>query len=217
MSPEEMAKAMGDDAPTCSLNDGHASNTTSATSPEENTSCPLPIESPPPPPPPESSIIYHLCQKSNWDTAVNANQPYFPPTFLADGKFTRASLRKDDLISTANTFYKDVQGDWIVLEIDCQLLYSLGIIILVKEAPESTQTQPVSCLQVFGGISTSLSGLIIQICDMERSPVTGTFLSIRINLMDYKHACGKPLRSKEQAKPSQKGKFRLFQRKTKGT
>ena len=37
--------------------------------------------------------IYHLCQESKWLAAVSAGEPYFPPTFVEDGRFTRASTR----------------------------------------------------------------------------------------------------------------------------
>ena len=69
-------------------------------------------------------------------------------------------------MSAANEFYKDVQGEWIVLELDCKILYSLGIPILAQDAPESKkdpEKQPVKCLQVFGGLSTTLPGLVKKI------------------------------------------------------
>jgi hypothetical protein len=142
------------------------------------TACPLPPSSAPPPPPPDAESIYHLCQKSKWREAKARQEPYFPPTFVADGKFTRASVNKEDLVSTANTYYRESDGDWIVLEINCKMLYGLGIAILAQEeAPESTPKQPVKCLQVFGGISTTLPGLITNVYKMKRVP-SGTFISI---------------------------------------
>mmetsp|Transcript_128061 Transcript_128061/g.190823 ORF Transcript_128061/g.190823 Transcript_128061/m.190823 type:complete len:258 (+) Transcript_128061:51-824(+) len=150
--------------------------------PSGNTACPLPSDATPPPPPPDVDYIYHLCQKSKWMEAKARKQPYFPPTYIADGKFTRMTVHKDDLVSTANEYYKAVPGSWIVLEIDCATLYSFGIAILAQDAPESSkkgqeEKQPVKCLQVYGGISTSLPGLVANVYRMKRDE-DGTFLSI---------------------------------------
>lgn len=143
-----------------------------------DTSCLLPANSAPPPPPPDVDSIFHLCQMSKWDEAVHKREPYFPPTYMSDGKFTRATVHNKDLVSAANQYCKDTPGNWIVVEIDCKLLFSLGIPILAQEAPESTVKQPVKCLQVFGGISTTLPGLIKQTYQMKRDK-DGTFLKVR--------------------------------------
>jgi hypothetical protein len=217
---EEMKATMGVDAPACSIGSRppSANNTggdTTASTDDKvssgNTACPLPPSSLPPPPPPDAGSLY---QKSIWEKAVKAKEPYFPPTFMADGKFTRASLYKADLVSTANTFYKDVTGAWIVLEIDCKTLFGLGIPILAQDAPESTEDDLVKCLQVFGGISTTHPGLITKTYDMERSAISGKFLTI----LAIKKEQRKPTPPEkiappppEQAKKS-KGKFRVFKK-----
>ena len=108
---------------------------------------------------------------------MRESQPYFPPTYMSDGKFTRATVFKEDIVSTANEYYKDTDGDCIVLEIDCKTLYSLGIPILAQDAPESTPKNPVKCLQVFGGLSTTLPGLVKKIYKMQRLS-DGTFLKV---------------------------------------
>ena len=151
---------------------------TAPTTTSDNTACPLPADGLPPPPPPNVDYIYHLCQRSKWEEAVHAKLPYFPPTYMKDGKFTRASVRKEDIVGVANIFYKHTPGKWIVLEIDCKLLYSLGIPILAQEAPESKLTgQPVKCLQIFGGISTTLP-LIHKIYPVFRKSSTGEFVKL---------------------------------------
>jgi len=142
-----------------------------------STACPLPSDSLPPPPPPDSEFIYHMCLKSKWEEAKSKKEPYFPPTFLADGKFTRATVFKADLVATANEYYQETSGEWIVLELNCQRLYGLGIPILAQLAPESTPDQPVKCLQVFGGISTSIPGLVHKIYPMQRS-ANGKFVRL---------------------------------------
>lgn len=186
---------LGDNAPACSINNKPSAGKTACSvesqataspkeAPEEkkpnasgNTACSLPADSPPPPPPPDVEYIYHLCQDSNWKEALRTKQPYFPPTYMKDGKFTRATVYKSDLVSTANEFYKDTPGDWIVLEISCKMLFGLGIPIMAQEAPESTPKQPVKCLKVFGGITTTFPGLIVKTYKMKRSN-DGTFLQI---------------------------------------
>ena len=152
--------------------------TTKTTSGGDNTACLLPADSPPPPPPPDVASIFHLCQKSLWDEAVRQHQPYFPPTYMKDGKFTRATVHKKDLVSAANQYYQNTPGEWMVIEIDCTMLFGLGIPILAQDAPESTsKQQPVKCLQVFGGISTTLPGLIKQTYKMKRR-TDGSFVKV---------------------------------------
>jgi hypothetical protein len=178
--------------------------------PSGNTACPLPADSAPPPPPPDVDSIFHLCQKSKWEEAVRDSQPYFPPTYMSDGKFTRATVFKRDIVSTANEYYKDVKGEWIVLEIDCKTLFSLGIPILAQDvAPESTSKQPVKCLQVFGGLSTTLPGLVKKIYKIRRSSSDGTFLKV----VDPPKPTPKEEEKKEEA-PA-KEKTRRFWSKTK--
>ena len=219
MTPEEMAESGLIDAPACSISNKPASTVPNEpAAPEESapsgtTSCPLPPTSAPPPPPPEAKSIYHLCQKSKWEEAKASGEPYFPPTFIADGKFTRATVNKSDLVSTANLFYKDAPGMWIVLEIDCKTLYALGIAILAQEAPESTKDEPVKCLQLFGGISTTLPGLISNIYEMKRDNSSGEFLAVK----DAPPIVNKKVNEKvgkkqpaEQAKPKKSGMKRFF-------
>lgn len=174
-----------DSAPSCSINaareattNAAETSTTTSNTASGVTACPLPPSSPPPPPPPDVVFIFHLCQKSKWQEAKARKQPYFPPTFISDGKFTRASVNKDDLVSTANLYYKDAPGDWVVLEINCMTLFSLGILILAQDGPESTPKEIVKCLQVFGGISTTLPGLTTNVYGMKRNSSSGEFLEI---------------------------------------
>lgn len=120
---------------------------------------------------------------------------------MTDGKFTRATVFKKDIVSTANEYYKEVMGEWIVLEIDCKTLYSLGIPILAQDAPESTPKQPVKCLKVFGGLSTTLPGLVKEIYKMRRS-TDGTFLKV----MDPPKPTPKEEEKKEEAPSKEKAR-----------
>lgn len=175
------------------------------------TACPLPSANDknnniisPPPPPEEYESIYHLCRKQDWETCRrddhNNHKPYFPRTFLQDGRFTRASLYLEDMVDVANEYYQDesvspATEEWIVLEIDPQFLYyGLGIPILADVvAPESYKYQSnggsnskgggavIKCLQIFGGLSTHpliLTKLIKSVYPMKRRAVDGKFVGM---------------------------------------
>ena len=148
------------------------------------------------PPCPETltgvEVIYHMCQKSLWQKAVQDEAAYFPPSFHKDGKFTRASVHKEGLIDTANQFYKDTEGEWICLEINLKLLLNMGIVVLPQEeagseTKEGESSDDVQCLQVYSGITTIVPGLIKKIYPMKRGGC-GTFLSL-----------GKPVGFKKQS------------------
>jgi len=182
--------------------DGNGSDVDNSISPSlsphidtPSSSCPLPLSSLPPAPPPSVEYIYHLCEKEDWDNAKKKSLPYFPPTFLLDGKLTRASMYKNDneLLAIANTYYKtksEPSTKWIILEINCNQLYSLGIPILVAKTIQPTQQEKEkdvenhdnknenACLQIHGGISTTMPGLINKIYHIKRNFVDGTFLEI---------------------------------------
>jgi uncharacterized protein (DUF952 family) len=132
-----------------------------------------------------SDVLYHMCQKSLWEEAVQSGNAYFPPTFDADG-FTHATAVPQRLIDTANHFYTDTKGDWICLELSRSALEILGIKTKDEEAlpvgeksvsNEWTQKKWV-CPHVYGGIPT-MDGLnvVTKVYDMVRSE-DGKFLSI---------------------------------------
>ncbi|OEU09759.1 hypothetical protein FRACYDRAFT_248016 [Fragilariopsis cylindrus CCMP1102] len=175
------------------------------------------------PPPKEYKSIYHLCRSNDWNDCLDHNstndleeeveeeqternyKPYFSRTFLKDGKFIRASLHKNDMITVANEYYKDcspANEKWIILEINPHYLYyNMGIPILANvTAPESysknsskrnngnntntntnTNTKPeIKCLQIFGGLSTNpitLSKLITNIYPIHRQSTISTSTS----------------------------------------
>jgi hypothetical protein len=161
------------------------------------------------PPPKEYKSIYHLCRYNDWndclDTSVSTNnleekvedgqkeqrnyKPYFSRTFLKDGKFIRASLHKNEMITVANEYYWKTSPPtekWIILEINPHFLYyNMGIPILANvTAPESKNSrnnanaQPeIKCLQIFGGLSTNpitLSKLITNIYPIHRQSTIST-------------------------------------------
>ena len=149
------------------------------------------------PPPVEYPAIYHLCRKQDWDEAVTNQSPYFSRTFVTDGRFLRASLRLESIIDVANWYYYDAAHQqksppdeaWIVLEINPHCLYyTMGIPILADvRAPASHTGGPLpaaeltTCLQIFGGLSTTpttLPALIPHIYPLQRTCVDGKFVSL---------------------------------------
>lgn len=110
--------------------------------------------------------IFHLCQKRLWEQALNTRQPYYPPTFWKDGRFTRASCDRDSLPMTANHYYQGVSGDWLCLELDPVQLRQLGIPIAVHREQQQqrfgNRNGPVQCLKVFGGIPTMIDNKIVM-------------------------------------------------------
>jgi hypothetical protein len=115
-----------------------------------------------------SSPIYHLCQKTHWETALSKEEPYFPPSFWQDGRFTRASCEIISLPQAANHYYQQIAGDWLCLEINPVTLLEMGIPIVAQRAPESTSSDPVECLKVYAGIPTVVKNVVIEVYKMQR-------------------------------------------------
>jgi len=168
-----------DDASESEEGNNSSANTAPTTSKQTTKACPLEPTEDPPAPPKDHQHVYHLCRKDDWETSKTNQTPYFPRTFLKDGKFTRASLYLDDIADVANEYYwktSPPSQDWIVLELDVQFLFhGLGIPVLVAPAPEAEE---VSCLQIFGGISThptTIDSLVHGVYSMKRRPEDGKF------------------------------------------
>lgn len=122
--------------------------------------------------------VYHLCQRDNWLKAIDSKEAYFPPTFWSDGRFTRGSCARNTLLHTANTYYKSVAGDWLCLELDPAVLRRLGIPIAVHRAPEAAADgQPAQCLKLYGGISVTTLGLVLESYALQRG-ADGSFLAM---------------------------------------
>lgn len=105
----------------------------------------------------EPEILYHMCQRSLWDSAKASGEAYFPPTFEKDG-FTHATAVPSRLISTANHFYQDVTGEWVCLRFRRSALRRLGIITKDEQAMpvgDKASNQAWTtwvCPHVFGGL-----------------------------------------------------------------
>ena len=140
--------------------------------------------------------MYHLCVKEDWETAVKSGRAYFPPTFDQDKRKTHASMHAEKLLDTANFFYKSsspASTEWICIELDPQcLLETLGVVTLV-ESPEAvgdqaapTATETIRYPHIYGGIATSVAGVVTNTFPMTRDPDDGTFLTIP-GLLPVKH------------------------------
>lgn len=130
----------------------------------------------------DQEVLYHMCQKDLWEEAVTAKKAYFPPSFAKDGMFTHATAVPERLIQTANHFYTDVEGDWICLELSRSGLLKIGIDTVFEEAKPVgdtgvSDTWDWICPHIYGGIPTTLDGIIYKTYPMERQ-ADGTFVSI---------------------------------------
>jgi len=131
--------------------------------------------------------MYHLCVKDEWQAAVDSKKAYFPPTFEQDKRKTHASMHSDKLVGTANFFYKasnPASVEWVCIELDPKcLLERVGIVTLV-ESPEpvgdhaAETTTTIRYPHIYGGIPTSVVGVVIKTYPMTRDPQDGTFLTI---------------------------------------
>ena len=130
-----------------------------------------------------SDNLYHMCQKSLWDAALASGKAYFPPTFATDGNFTHATAVPARLLETANHFYTGVPGDWICLEMSKRSLENVGIVTVFEEPKPVGETNVGEawsewrCPHIFGGIPSSLPGVVKRTYPMKRDD-KGNFLFI---------------------------------------
>lgn len=133
-----------------------------------------------------NGTLYHMCEKSEWKAAVDADAAYFPPTFQQDGGFTHATFVPETLIGTANHFYTSSKDDWICLKLCSAKTFKdkCGIFTIFEEAKSvgTIQVKDESKGDVFphiyGGIPVSIPGIVVEIYHMKRDPSNGRFLSI---------------------------------------
>ena len=132
--------------------------------------------------------MYHMCIKAQWEEVSKAGMAYFPQTYQEDRRKTHASMHAEKLLATANHFYMSsspVEEEWICIEVDPScLLNKAGISTLVEE-PEAvggtsaeSVTSTIRYPHIYGGIPTSINGVVTNIFPMTRSPSDGRFLDI---------------------------------------
>jgi len=127
-------------------------------------------------------VLYHMCQKTLWDAQVASGAAYYPQTFQKDGMFTHATAVPGRLIDTGNHFYTAIKGEWICLELSRSALNKIGIQTVFEEAKpvgntEAGESWDWICPHIFGGIPTSVEGVVTNIFEIKRDE-TGKFLSI---------------------------------------
>jgi mannose-6-phosphate isomerase-like protein (cupin superfamily) len=115
---------------------------------------------------PHPETLYHMCQLSMWEDAKSKGTAYFPPTFEADG-FTHATAVPARLITTANHFYQDVEGEWVCLRFARSALRRHGIIVRDEEAmPVGDKSVGMDwanwiCPHVVGGIPPAVVDAVL--------------------------------------------------------
>ena len=131
----------------------------------------------------EGRPIYHMCIQTQWEAAKSSKSAYFPPTYEADGNMTHASMHKENLLDTANHFCKTIPGDWIVLEIDPDILLKICGITTLVEAPapvgntEAEATSTILYPHIYGGIPTTVPNLVVKEYVMRREE-NGSFVGV---------------------------------------
>mmetsp|Transcript_2804 Transcript_2804/g.3728 ORF Transcript_2804/g.3728 Transcript_2804/m.3728 type:complete len:295 (-) Transcript_2804:52-936(-) len=135
----------------------------------------------------DRDVLYHMCQKSLWESAVAAGTAYFPPTFDVDGGFTHATAVPRRLIDTANHFYTQTEGEWICLQLSRSALATIGIKTKDEEALPVGQKSVSDdwnemkwvCPHIYGGLSTKPElNVLTKVYEMVRDD-DGKFLSIK--------------------------------------
>lgn len=127
--------------------------------------------------------IYHMCSKASWDTAVNNNEAYFPPTFGADG-FIHATAVPSKLMDVGNHFYRSTTAAWVCLELSRSVLEKkCGILTKFEEAMPVGETktnenwEAMLFPHIYGGIPTCVEGVVSSIFAIKRGD-DGSFLEI---------------------------------------
>lgn len=107
-------------------------------------------------------VLYHMTSKKLWEECVALDHAYYPPTFEFDGNYTHATAVASRLITTANHFYQDDEGDWVCLEFSRTALKRCGIIVKDEE-PLPVGDKAIGedwkewvCPHVYGGIPPSV-------------------------------------------------------------
>eukprot|EP00306_Pavlova_sp_CCMP459_P010416 CAMPEP_0185191958 /NCGR_PEP_ID=MMETSP1140-20130426/17678_1 /TAXON_ID=298111 /ORGANISM="Pavlova sp., Strain CCMP459" /LENGTH=303 /DNA_ID=CAMNT_0027758685 /DNA_START=20 /DNA_END=931 /DNA_ORIENTATION=+ len=107
-------------------------------------------------------VLYHMTTKAAWDAAKEAKTAYYPPTFEVDGYYTHATGVPSRLITTANHFYQDVEGEWICVAFTRTALREAGIYVRDEQAlpvgdkAVSEEWSQWVCPHVIGGIPPSV-------------------------------------------------------------
>jgi len=103
-------------------------------------------------------MLYHMTTKAQWEAAKASGSAYYPPTFEVDGFYTHATGVPARLLTTANHFYQDVEGEWTCLAFTRTDLKRCGIHVRDEQAlpvgdkPVGANWSNWICPHVIGGI-----------------------------------------------------------------
>lgn len=124
--------------------------------------------------------VYHLVQTKLWEEAVTSGKTYYPPTYEVDG-FTHGTSNPEKLLSVANHFYPDVEGDWYCLRMTVASLKATGVETVFEGTAPVGDIQPDFAgsddelfPHIHGGIE---SAAVLEVHKIHRSN-EGTFLGI---------------------------------------
>ncbi len=124
--------------------------------------------------------VYHLVQATLWDTAVESGETYYPPTYEVDG-FTHGTSNPAKLLSVANHFYPDVEGQWYCLRMTVESLEKSGVKTIFEgtapvgdKQPDFEGSENELFPHILGGINPSA---VLEALPVLRAD-DGTFLSI---------------------------------------
>lgn len=124
--------------------------------------------------------LFHLVQAKLWESAVNAESDYFPPTYDQDG-FTHATANPELLLNVANHFYLDVPGQWLCLRMTVDSLRAAGTeVVFEGTAPVGDReadfagTDEELFPHILGGIDPSA---VLEVHKVTRNE-DGTFLAV---------------------------------------
>ena len=129
----------------------------------------------------EYPFVFHLIQATLWDEAIATNRTYFPPTYRQDG-FTHGTANPDKLLTVANHFYQQTEGDWYCLRMTTESLRASGVNVVFEstapvgdQLPDFEGSEDELYPHIMGGIS---SVAVLEVLPVERSE-TGEFLRIQ--------------------------------------
>lgn len=88
----------------------------------------------PPPSDKDSDLLYHMTTEAAWMKVLQTGDAYYPPTFEEDGYYTHATAVPTRLITTANHFYQEIEGDWVILELTRSALKKCGLFVRDEKA-----------------------------------------------------------------------------------
>ena len=129
----------------------------------------------------EYPFVFHLIQAALWDEAIASDRTYFPPTYSQDG-FTHGTANPDKLLTVANHFYQQTEGDWYCLRMTTESLRASGVTVVFEstapvgdQLPDFEGSEDELYPHIMGGIS---AGAVLEVLPVERGEA-GEFLRIQ--------------------------------------